>query len=150
MLFSDPSQGSTYRGQGCWISDQEVEDLVNSYKKLGEPIYVAELKEKLANISSSGDEGSSFAGDSDGGGSGSGSGEEDADTELMRKALEYIVQTRRASTSSIQRTLRIGFNRAARIMDELEARGCIGPANGSGPREILRTTLDPADDVGEE
>lgn len=150
MLFSDPSQGSTYRGQGCWISDQEVEDLVNSYKKQGEPIYVAELKEKLDNISSSGDEGSSFAGDSDGGGSGSGSGEEDADTELMRKALEYIVQTRRASTSSIQRTLRIGFNRAARIMDELEARGCIGPANGSGPREILRTTLDPADDVGEE
>ncbi|MBO7223624.1 MAG: hypothetical protein J6V70_05780, partial [Kiritimatiellae bacterium] len=100
-------------------------------------------------ISSSGDEGSLFTGDSDGGSAG-GSGEEDADTELMRKALEYIVQTRRASTSSIQRTLRIGFNRAARIMDELEARGCIGPANGSGPREILRTTLDPADDVGEE
>lgn len=144
MLFSDPSQGSTYRGQGCWISDQEVEDLVNAYKKQGEPVYIAELKEKLDNISESSDGGKSFGGDSD---SNDGGAEEDADTELMRKALEYIVQTRRASTSSIQRTLRIGFNRAARIMDELEARGCIGPANGSGPREILRTTLDPADDA---
>lgn len=146
MLFCDPSQGSTYRGQGCWISDQEVEDLVNAYKKQGEPIYVAELKEKLDNITEKVDDGGSF-GDSSSEGNGGGA-EEDGDAELMRKALEYIVQTRRASTSSIQRTLRIGFNRAARIMDELEARGCIGPANGSGPREILRTTLEPTDDVG--
>lgn len=149
MLFCDPSQGSTYRGQGCWISDQEVEDLVNAYKKQGEPIYVAELKEKLDNISEKQDDGGSF-GDSGSGGSSGGDSEEDADAELMRKALEYIVQTRRASTSSIQRTLRIGFNRAARIMDELEARGCIGPANGSGPREILRTTLEPTDDLASE
>lgn len=147
MLFCDPSQGSTYRGQGCWISDQEVEDLVDTYKKQGEPIYVAELKEKLDNITEKVDDGGSF-GDSGSDGGNGGNAEEDADTELMRKALEYIVQTRRASTSSIQRTLRIGFNRAARIMDELEARGCIGPANGSGPREILRTTLEPTDDVG--
>lgn len=148
MLFCDPSQGSTYRGQGCWISDQEVEDLVNEYKKQGEPIYVAELKEKLDNISDKQEESGSF-GDS-GSSESEGGAEEDGDTELMRKALEYIVQTRRASTSSIQRTLRIGFNRAARIMDELEARGCIGPANGSGPREILRTTLEPTDDIGSE
>lgn len=144
MLFCDPSQGSTYRGQGCWISDQEVEDLVNAYKKQGEPDYIAELKEKLDNISESSEDGKSFGGESDGGNDG---GDEDADTELMRKALEYIAQTNRASTSSIQRTLRIGFNRAARIMDELEARGCIGPANGSGPREILRTTLEPTDEA---
>ena len=148
MLFCDPSQGSTYRGQGCWISDQEVEDLVNEYKKQGEPIYVAELKEKLDNISDKQEESGSF-GDS-GSSESEGGAEEDGDTELMHKALEYIVQTRRASTSSIQRTLRIGFNRAARIMDELEARGCIGPANGSGPREILRTTLEPTDDIGSE
>lgn len=146
MLFCDPSQGSTYRGQGCWISDQEVEDLVNAYKKQGEPEYIAELKEKLDNISDSSGDSKSFGGDSDGH---SGGEDEDADTELMRKALEYIVQTKRPSTSSIQRTLRIGFNRAARIMDELEARGCIGPANGSGPREILRTTLEPTDDIDE-
>jgi S-DNA-T family DNA segregation ATPase FtsK/SpoIIIE len=143
MLFCDPSMGSTYRGQGCWISDQEVEDLVNSYKKQGEPIYVDELKDKLDNMSDKSEDGFGGGSSSDGG---DGDSDEDADTELMRKALEYIVQTRRASTSSIQRTLRIGFNRAARIMDELEARGCIGPANGSGPREILRTTLEPSND----
>ena len=56
------------------------------------------------------------------------------------------MNTRRASTSSIQRVLRIGYNRAARLMDELERRGCIGPANGAAPREILRTTLGDAVD----
>jgi S-DNA-T family DNA segregation ATPase FtsK/SpoIIIE len=60
----------------------------------------------------------------------------------LKKALECIVTTRRASTSSIQRALRIGYNRAARIMDELEHRGCIGPTNGAAPRDIIRTTLD--------
>lgn len=149
MLFCDPSQGSTYRGQGCWISDQEVEDLVNAYKKQGEPIYVAELKEKLDGIVENTSDGGSYGADTSDGASG-GDDSDDGDTELMRKALEYIAQTRRASTSSIQRTLRIGFNRAARIMDELEARGCIGPANGSGPREILRTTLEPTDDIVDE
>ena len=72
--------------------------------------------------------------------------EEGAEAELLRRALECIVTTRRASTSSIQRVLRLGYNRAARLMDELERRGCIGPANGAAPREILRTTLGDAPD----
>ena len=76
--------------------------------------------------------------------------EEDADAELLAKALECIVSTRRASTSSIQRQLRIGYNRAARIMDELERIGCVGPANGSSPREILRTSLGEMTDLDNE
>jgi S-DNA-T family DNA segregation ATPase FtsK/SpoIIIE len=59
------------------------------------------------------------------------------DNELLEQALEIIRQTKRASTSSLQRRLRIGYTRAARVMDLLEERGVVGPAQGSDPREIL-------------
>ena len=55
----------------------------------------------------------------------------------MQQALEVLRSTRRASTSMLQRRLRIGYNRAARIMEILESRGIVGPENGSSPREIL-------------
>jgi len=59
------------------------------------------------------------------------------DEELYRQALDVLKSTRRASTSMIQRRLRIGYNRAARIMDLMEEKGVVGPENGSSPREIL-------------
>ena len=62
------------------------------------------------------------------------SGEDD---EILEQAIEVIRQTKRASTSSLQRRLRIGYTRAARVMDLLEERGMIGPPDGAGPREIL-------------
>ena len=62
------------------------------------------------------------------------SGEDD---EILEQAIEVIRQTKRASTSSLQRRLRIGYTRAARVMDLLEERGIIGPPDGAGPREIL-------------
>jgi S-DNA-T family DNA segregation ATPase FtsK/SpoIIIE len=74
------------------------------------------------------------------------------DDGLLQQAMEIIRQTRRASTSSLQRRLRIGYTRAARIMDLLEQRGVVGPAQGADPREIL-IDLDgevPANDDGEE
>lgn len=137
MLFSNPTNGMLLRAQGSWIDDEEINALVAWFKNQGEPVYVAEIKDKLDRmiIKPPADE---F--DEDEGGESA--DEDDADAELLRKALATIVETRRASTSSIQRVLRIGYNRAARIMDELEHRGCIGPANGSGPRDILRTSLD--------
>jgi S-DNA-T family DNA segregation ATPase FtsK/SpoIIIE len=63
--------------------------------------------------------------------------EQGEDDELVNQAVEVIRQTRRASTSSLQRRLRIGYNRAARLMDQLEEQGIIGPPQGSEPREIL-------------
>ena len=63
--------------------------------------------------------------------------EESGDDEMIDQALEVIRQTKRASTSSLQRRLRIGYTRAARIMDLLEERGVIGPQESAGPREIL-------------
>ena len=62
------------------------------------------------------------------------SGEDD---EIVEQAIEVIRQTKRASTSSLQRRLRIGYTRAARVMDLLEERGIVGPPDGAGPREIL-------------
>lgn len=145
MLFSNPN-GTLTRAQGTWIDEDEVTELVSWFKKQGDPVYVDEIKNKLDRIvvkppkEDFGDE-DPEAPDDD--------GDEDADAELLVKALECVVTTRRASTSSIQRVLRIGYNRAARVMDELERRGCIGPANGAAPREILRTTLnDPGYDDG--
>ena len=60
------------------------------------------------------------------------------DEELLQQALDVLKSTKRASTSMIQRRLRIGYNRAARIMDLMEDKGIVGPENGSSPREILK------------
>jgi len=73
------------------------------------------------------------AGDGEGGGA-----EGDFEDELVPQALEVIRSSKRASTSMLQRRLRIGYNRAARIMEILEDEGYVGPENGSSPREILR------------
>jgi S-DNA-T family DNA segregation ATPase FtsK/SpoIIIE len=67
----------------------------------------------------------------------SGGGGDDNDDELVEAAVQIIRETQRASTSSLQRRLRIGYTRAARVMDVLEERGIVGPARGSDPREIL-------------
>jgi S-DNA-T family DNA segregation ATPase FtsK/SpoIIIE len=66
-----------------------------------------------------------------------GNEEEGSDEELYSRALDVLKSTRRASTSMLQRRLRIGYNRAARIMEMMEEKGIVGPENGSSPREIL-------------
>ena len=141
MLFSNPN-GTLSRAQGTWIEESEVVELVTWYRKQGDPVYVDDIKNKLDRMVVKPEKDEFDEADEEGGAE----GDEGAEAELLRKALECIVNTRRASTSSIQRVLRIGYNRAARLMDELERRGCIGPANGAAPREILRTTLGDAVD----
>ena len=65
-----------------------------------------------------------------------------ADDATLRQAVQVILESKRASTSHLQTRLRIGYSRAARIIDELESRGIIGPSNGAKPREILISSLD--------
>ena len=130
MLFAPPSSSKLLRAQGALVSDAEIERVVDFIKKQREPSYIREIKETLEKP----------AGSSEGGGSGNsggGGGAEDVDTELLDKAISIIRETRRASTSSLQRRLRIGYTRAARVIDTLEDQGVLGPPNGSGPREIL-------------
>ena len=100
-------------------------------------------------VKDAGDSFKTFESEDEGGDAGAGADADGADGEeaLLQRCLDAIVAADRASTSMLQRKLRLGYNKAARIMDELEQRGCIGPANGSAPRDILRTTLHDASEA---
>ncbi len=127
MLFSPPGSSRLVRAQGAFVSDEEVIGLVEALKVNGPPQYAASVQQQIDKAASEGD-------DKSGGGDDDDLGE---DAELFERALDVLRSTKRASTSMIQRRLRIGYNRAARIMDMLEDRDIVGPENGSSPREIL-------------
>jgi len=126
MLFSPPGSSRLIRAQGAFVSDEEIIGLVEALKVNGPPLYAASVQQQIDKAASDGDDKS--GGDDDDLGE---------DAELFEKALDVLRSTKRASTSMIQRRLRIGYNRAARIMDTLEDRDIVGPENGSSPREIL-------------
>jgi S-DNA-T family DNA segregation ATPase FtsK/SpoIIIE len=125
MLFSPPGSSRLVRAQGAFVSDEEVLELVEFLKRNGPPQYAQSVQQHIDRAASE---------DDDEGGEDSDLGD---DEELYQQALEVLKSTRRASTSMIQRRLRIGYNRAARIMDLMEDKGVVGPENGSSPREIL-------------
>lgn len=118
MLYLSPSSSKLNRAQGAWTSDEEINAIVEHYKEQGKPDYENKVTEKIASTKPD-------------------LPEQEEEDELVSQAIEVIRQTRRASTSSLQRRLRIGYNRAARLMDQLEESGVIGPPQGSEPREIL-------------
>ncbi|HRI83252.1 MAG TPA: DNA translocase FtsK, partial [Opitutaceae bacterium] len=128
MLFSPPGSSRLVRAQGAFVSDEEVQALVEFLKRNGPPQYAQSVQQQIDRAASEDDEE---------GGSGEGDGDLGDDEELFQQALDVLKSTRRASTSMIQRRLRIGYNRAARIMDLMEDKGIVGPENGSSPREIL-------------
>jgi DNA segregation ATPase FtsK/SpoIIIE, S-DNA-T family len=121
MLFMPPGVGKLVRAQGAMISDAEIQRVTRFIKDQVEPDYEVEIKQTLEKPVSS-------AQLEEGGGE---------DESMLDRAIDVIRDTRRASTSSLQRRLRIGYTRAARVMDVLEERGVIGPPRGSEPREIL-------------
>ncbi|CAA6690310.1 MULTISPECIES: DNA translocase FtsK [unclassified Lentimonas] len=123
MLFIPPGTSSLVRAQGAFVSDEEIEAIVEFLKENNDPPEIAQ--EVQQQIDAGGDEGGGL----DAGG-------EEAD-ELLPDAIDVLRSTKRASTSMLQRRLRIGYNRAARLMEVLEDRGIVGPENGSSPREIL-------------
>ena len=127
MLFSPPGSSRLVRAQGAFVSDEEIIAIVDDLKQNGPPQYAAAVQQQIDRAASEGDDSSSGEGDDDLG----------DDTELFKKALDVLRSTKRASTSMIQRRLRIGYNRAARIMDIMEDKGIVGPENGSSPREIM-------------
>ena len=123
MLYASAVDPYPVRIQGTFVSDSEVENVVEYVKRFGEPEYIDE---------------EIFVDDDDGG-----SGEDDlfgnaiGEDPLYDQALEIVVQAGKASASYIQRRLKIGYNRAARLVEEMEERGIVGPANGSKPREVI-------------
>ncbi|MEA2067976.1 MAG: DNA translocase FtsK [Verrucomicrobiota bacterium] len=120
MLVLPPGSDKLIRSQGAFTSDKEIDNVTNFWKDQSKPEFISEIHEKIEKPSTDLPE--------------MDSGEDD---DIVEQAMEVIRQTKRASTSSLQRRLRIGYTRAARVMDLLEERGIIGPPDGAGPREIL-------------
>ena len=127
MLFSPPGTSRIVRAQGALASDEEIQAIVDFIKKNNAPPqYVQAVQQQIDRDSKDEDE----DGNSEDGDLGD-------DGELFAQALDVLRSTRRASTSMLQRKLRIGYNRAARVMEIMEEKGIVGPENGSSPREIL-------------
>jgi S-DNA-T family DNA segregation ATPase FtsK/SpoIIIE len=120
MLYLPPSVSRLIRAQGVLVTDEEIRRLVEFVSKQGRPAFDPAMREKLEAAASSTEEDVS-----------------EEDEELVEKCLEIIRQEKRASTSLLQRRLRLGYTRAARIVDILEQRGILGPGEGAKPREIL-------------
>lgn len=121
MLFVSAVNPVPTRIQGTLVSDDEVENVVNYVKQYGFPEYIDD---------------EIFVEDDDEENPEPGLFDE-GDDPLYQKALDIVVEAGKASASYIQRRLKIGYNRAARLVEEMEARGIVGPANGSKPREII-------------
>ena len=128
MLFTPPGTSRVVRAQGAFVSDDEIQKIVAYLQENNDPpLYAQSVQQHIDRAAREDDEEGDFGEDGDAG----------DDDELYRQALEVLRATRRASTSMLQRRLRIGYNRAARIMEDMEERGIVGPENGSNPREIL-------------
>jgi S-DNA-T family DNA segregation ATPase FtsK/SpoIIIE len=122
MLFLPPGSAKLIRALGALVTDNEIQQIVEYIATQGKPSYELEIHQQLQKPVSSlnGDE--------------NGSGE---DEELIQQCIEVIRSEHKASVSLMQRRLRLGYTRAARIMDDLEARGIVGPSKGAEPRDIL-------------
>ena len=120
MLYLPPGAGVPVRVHGAYVADEEVHRVVAAWRSAGQPEYVNEITEDTS-------EGGQ-------GGEGQGTGEQDP---LYDEAVKIVTETRRASISLVQRRLRIGYNRAARMMEEMEMAGVVTTADNSGSREVL-------------
>ena len=126
MLFLQPGMGIPQRIHGAFVSDEEVHRVVQALKQGGEPIYNDDVLEGDPLQKS---EGSTF---------GAGISIEGVDQDpLYDEALRIVTETRRASISGVQRRLRVGYNRAARLIEEMERTGVVGELQPNGQREVL-------------
>ena len=135
MLLYTPSMSKPKRIQGAWVTDDEVNKVNDHLRMQSAPQYNDEVVAQPVQLNGKGGVVMDF--DNEGG------------DDMFRDAVRVVIEGRKASTSLLQRRLRIGYARAARIIEEMEEQGIIGPADGSRPREVLISSL--ADlDGGEE
>jgi S-DNA-T family DNA segregation ATPase FtsK/SpoIIIE len=119
MLYLPPSTSRLIRAQGVLVTDDEIGRLVDFVSAQSSPVFDLAMHERMESAAAPNDDVT------------------EEDEELVEKCLEIIRQEKRASTSLLQRRLRLGYTRAARIVDILEQRGILGPGEGAKPREIL-------------
>jgi S-DNA-T family DNA segregation ATPase FtsK/SpoIIIE len=130
MLYLPPGSAKLNRAQGALITDEEIEQAVQFIARQGKPSYDAEIHNALQKVPSSAGS-MSFDPDAED------EGLSDEDEILIQKSMDVIRSEKRASTSLLQRRLKIGYGRASRLLDCLEDRGIVGPAKGAEPRDIL-------------
>jgi S-DNA-T family DNA segregation ATPase FtsK/SpoIIIE len=128
MLYLPPGQGVPERIHGAFVDDHEVHAAVEWLKKQGEPDYLEDVLADTQTTSDGMSIGENGLPEAGGG---------DSDDELYDKAVAYVLSSRRASISSVQRQLRIGYNRAARLIEEMETQGVVSPPEHNGQREVL-------------
>ncbi len=121
MLYLPPGSSKLIRAQGALITDQEIQGIVDFIAKQGKPSYELEIHQQLSKPVEDQEN----------------NGGIDEDEGLIEQCIEVIRSEQKASVSLMQRRLRLGYTRAARIMDELENRGIVGPSKGAEPRDIL-------------
>jgi S-DNA-T family DNA segregation ATPase FtsK/SpoIIIE len=121
MLYLPPGSAKLNRAQGALITDHEINSIVEFIAKQGKPNYDKEIHQQLSKPAAN------FGNESG----------IDEDEDLIQQCIEVIRSEQKASVSLMQRRLRLGYTRAARIMDELENRGIVGPSKGAEPRDIL-------------
>jgi len=122
MLYLPPGTAMPVRVHGAFVSDEEVHRVVADWKARGEPDYSTDI------LTEGGDDPSIAF---DGGGS------SEQDDALYDEAVNFVIESRRPSISSVQRKLRIGYNRAARLIEAMEAAGVVSAMNSNGSREVL-------------
>jgi len=136
MLYLSPEFTKPKRIQGVFLETKEIEKVTDWLRKAGAPAYNEEVLAQSVRV---GGRGGGGGGDFDGG-----------DDDMFEAAVEVVMQRGRASASDLQRRLRVGYSRAARLMDMLEERGVIGPPDGARPREVLiNSAADLAGDAGD-
>ena len=117
MLFVEPGTSIPKRIHGAFVSDDEVQKIAKYLRETGKPSYIEEVIKSI--------EVQELSDDSE------------IDDELYNEAVEFVIETRRASISSVQRKFRIGYNRAARLIEAMEENGIVSPMNSNGSREVL-------------
>ncbi|WP_237458366.1 DNA translocase FtsK [Pontibacillus yanchengensis] len=114
MLFLENGSGKTRRVQGAFVSDDEIERVTNYVKKIASPQYEFEQEELIQQMDF-----------------------EESEDDLFEEAVEYVIEQNGASASLIQRRFKVGYNRAARLIDTMEEKGIISEAKGSKPRDVF-------------
>jgi S-DNA-T family DNA segregation ATPase FtsK/SpoIIIE len=127
MLFSPVGSSRLQRIQGAFIDESEIEKLTTDWRKQGEPEFVEELLEEVEEPASEGGSEDGFDPDED---------------PLLADAIQLVAEMQTASTSMLQRRLRLGYTRAGRLIDMLERRGVISGYEGSKPRQVLISESD--------
>ena len=131
MLYAPLGAGKPTRVQGCFITPEEIERVVGFVKTTGEAEYSREVMDKIEQAVKEKEKGSGGKTSAE-----PAEAQEDGD-ELLPAAVEVVLETGQASVSMLQRRLKLGYSRAARLVDQMEERGIVGPFEGSKPRQLL-------------